>query len=57
MNRDQILGISRHILTFGGGFLASAGVVASSDVELGVGALVTLIGIVWSAFQKKGLAP
>ena len=57
MNRDQVLGIARHILTFGGGFLASAGVVASSDVELGVGALVTLIGIVWSAFQKKGLAP
>ncbi len=57
MTRDMVLGLARHLMTFAGGMLATSGVVASSDVELGVGALVTLIGIVWSAFQKKGLAP
>lgn len=57
MNRDMVLGFVRHILTFGGGFLASAGVIASSDVEMAVGAVVTLIGIIWSALQKKKVAP
>ena len=57
MNSDVILGVVRHVLTFGGGFLASAGVIAASDVEMAVGAIVTLVGIVWSALQKKKMAP
>lgn len=53
MNKDMILGLVRHILTFGGGLLAGNGVIGESEVEIAVGALVTLIGVVWSAWQKK----
>lgn len=53
MNWEMIQGIVRHILTFGGGFLVTGGFASQSDVEAGVGALVTLVGIVWSIWQKK----
>lgn len=53
MNKDMVLGLVRHILTFGGGLLASKGVIGESEIELVVGAVVTLIGVVWSAWQKK----
>lgn len=53
MSKDMVLGLVRHVLTFGGGLLASNGIIGSSDVEIGVGALVTLIGLAWSAFDKK----
>lgn len=56
MTKDVILGFIRHILTFGGGYLASSGFLASSDVDLAVGAIVTLIGVGWSALHKKQVA-
>lgn len=54
---ETILGFIRHALTFGGGFLAQAGYIASSDIELAVGAIVTLIGVVWSALAKSDKVP
>ena len=57
MTKETIFGIIRHILTFGGGFLASNGTIGGADVETGVGALISLIGIVWSAIQKRKAAP
>ncbi len=54
---ETILGLIRHVLTFGGGILASKGILATSDVELAVGAAVTLIGIVWSALSKSDKFP
>ncbi len=53
MSKDVILGFIRHLLTFGGGLVASSGFILASDVELGVGAIVTLVGIAWSAFDKR----
>lgn len=56
VNKEQILGIIRHILTFGGGWLVASGALDEVTVANGVGALVTIIGIVWSAFfapEKK----
>ena len=50
---ETILGLIRHILTFGGGILASKDVLPESEVELAVGATVTLIGVVWSALAKN----
>lgn len=47
-----ILGVLRHLLTAGGGALATNGLIGSSDVELGVGAVLTLVGLVWSVWQK-----
>ncbi|MBH61815.1 MAG: hypothetical protein CL569_05075 [Alphaproteobacteria bacterium] len=52
--QDTVLnGIIRHILTAGGGALATRGYVSEASVELAVGALITLVGVIWSAIAKK----
>jgi len=52
--KDSILnGVIRHILTAGGGALVARGLVAQTDVEALVGAVITIIGVVWSALAKK----
>ena len=53
MNKETILGFIRHILTFGGGFIVAQGHVDITQLETAIGAIVTLAGIVWSAFDKK----
>lgn len=53
MNKDTILGILRHAATFGGGVLTSKGLASSDDISTGVGALITLIGVVWSIMEKR----
>lgn len=53
MNMEAILGVIRHILTFGGGILVSKGSIDQTMMLEGVGAIITLIGIVWSIRQKK----
>jgi hypothetical protein len=53
MNKEVILGLARHILTTLGGVLAGKGVIGASDVEVAVGAVVALAGIVWSVVDKK----
>lgn len=53
MNKDAALGIIRHILTFGGGYVAAKGFADQAMVNEGIGALMTLIGIVWSVKAKK----
>ena len=55
MSIDVITGIIRHLLTFGGGFLITKGVADSSTIDNGVGALITLIGVVWSIIHKLNL--
>lgn len=50
---EKILGIVRHVLTFGGGFLVTEGYISDSMLESGTGAIITLIGIIWSVIQKN----
>ena len=50
--KDIILGLARHLLTAGGGFLAAKGYASADDANLAAGALVTLIGFGWSIGQK-----
>jgi hypothetical protein len=52
MNREQILGIIRHILTFAGGTLVVNGKIDESTLTEGVGATLALIGILWSIIDK-----
>ncbi len=53
MNKEQVLGLVRHILTFVGGILVAKGLATETQsVEL-VGALATVIGGVWSILSKK----
>jgi hypothetical protein len=51
--KDSILGIIRHVLTTGGGAIAAQGHLASDEVNLAVGAIVTIVGVVWSVIEKR----
>jgi hypothetical protein len=48
MSLDIVLGLVRHLLTFGGGLLVTRGLADASVVNEAVGAIVTLVGIAWS---------
>jgi hypothetical protein len=50
---DKTLGFVRHILTFAGGYLVTSGVLTEVTLNTGIGAVATLIGIVWSVIDKK----
>ena len=49
---EYALGLIRHGLTAGGGVLVSSGISTATEMEIGVGAIVTLIGLGWSWFRK-----
>ena len=52
--QDTVLnGIVRHILTAAGGALVTKGYFADTELELAVGAIITLAGVIWSAFAKR----
>ena len=53
MNMEMVLGLVRHLLTFGGGFVVAKGWLDEGSVTEVVGAAITIIGSVWSVFQKK----
>jgi len=54
LTKEQIFGLIRHGLTALGGALVAKGVIDEAGLTEAVGALVTLIGVVWSAADKKG---
>ena len=53
---DTIKGIARHALTTAGGALVTKGVVTATVLDQGIGALMTIIGIIWSIVSKKPAA-
>jgi hypothetical protein len=53
MNKDSILGLIRHLLTFGGGALVTKGFADDAEMQQLVGALITVIGVIWSIVQKR----
>lgn len=52
MTKDTILGFVRHLLTFGGGFVTSAGFATNDEITIAVSAAVSLIGFGWSVYDK-----
>ena len=52
-----ISSLIRHGLTAAGGFLVAKGLASSDQVGEVAGALVTLIGIVWSIRKNKNTPP
>ena len=54
---ETVLGFIRHALTFGGGYLVAKGHIDAVGMEQAVAAIVTLIGIVWSAASKSDKFP
>jgi hypothetical protein len=55
MSLEIVLGLVRHLLTFGGGLLVTRGLADASVVNEAVGAIVTLVGIAWSIKIKLSL--
>lgn len=53
MKKEMILGLVRHTLTFIGGILIMKGIVDEATFTEISGALITLIGGVWSVTIKK----
>lgn len=56
MNREILLSILRHLLTAGGGAVVTSGTLSGAEVEQGIGALLTLAGLVWSVIEKRAKA-
>jgi len=53
MNKQQVLGIVRHVLTFGAGFLIAKGKLEPGAAESLIGGLLTVIGGVWSIISPE----
>lgn len=53
MKKERIMGIIRHILTFGGGFIAAQGWATESEITSISAGVVTLIGLLWSIFAPE----
>lgn len=55
MNKTMVLALIRHLMTFGGGFLVTRGVLDAGTVEAVSGAVLTLVGVGLSFWDKKQL--
>jgi len=52
LTKEQLLGIVRHTLTFVGGILVMKGIIDESTYTELSGAVLTLIGGIWSVVNK-----
>ena len=50
---EQVKGLIRHVLTFVGGIAVAKGIFDESGVSEIIGAVMTVIGTVWSIASKK----
>jgi hypothetical protein len=57
MNKQQILGILRHVLTFAGGVVVAKGWVDETLITELIGGVITLAGTVWSVIEKYNATP
>lgn len=53
MNKETVMGVIRHVLTFGGGFVAAKFGVDESLVAEVIGGAMTIIGVLWSIAAKR----
>jgi hypothetical protein len=52
MLKATLLGILRHVLTFGGGWLVAEGYATAGTADEVVGTVITLAGLIWSTVEK-----
>ena len=57
MNVQEVMGVVRAVLSGVGGILVTKGFLGSSEVEIVVGAVVSVATVVWSVLQKRGKTP
>ena len=53
MNKEEILGLVRHALTFVGGVLVTKGLLEAGLMQDAIGAVMTLTGVVLSVLNKR----
>jgi hypothetical protein len=53
MNREQILGVFRHVLTLVGGALVTRGIFDEQLMLEAVGAVMAVAGFLWSLNDKR----
>jgi len=53
MKKEIVFGIIRHTLTFFGGILVLKGVLDEAALSEMTGAIITIVGGVWSVLEKK----
>lgn len=53
LTKEQILGITRHGLTFIGGILIMKGLVDEATATEIIGGIITLAGTIWSVIDKN----
>lgn len=53
MNKEQVLGIIRHTLTFIGGVLVIKGMSSEAAISETIGAVMTAVGAIWSVIKNK----
>lgn len=53
---EKVSGLIRHALTAIGGFVVAKGLIEESLVQDAIGAILTLVGVVWSVVAKKKAA-
>jgi len=54
MNWEMVAGLTRHLMTFGGGFLVTQGSITEGDLQALTGGVIAIGGVLWSAYQKWG---
>jgi hypothetical protein len=53
MNKEQIFGVIRHVFTAVGGIIIAQGYISDSMYSELSGAVLALVGVVWSIVAKK----
>jgi hypothetical protein len=53
LTKEQVLGIVRHTMTFVGGILIAKGLIDEEVVTEITGAVLTLVGGIWSVVEKN----
>lgn len=53
LTKEQVLGIVRHTMTFVGGILIAKGLIDEEIVTEITGAVLTLVGGIWSVVEKN----
>jgi len=51
--KDTLIPIIRHAIGFGGGILVGKGIVDQQSAQEVAGALMTLVSVGWSLFEKR----
>ena len=53
MSQEQIFGVIRHVFTAVGGVVIAQGYISDSMYTELSGAVITLVGVIWSIVAKK----